>query len=213
MEGLLGRSFIWEETVKLKIAMHLPVPSIDDLVDEEEQDTWFRYVERDYLEAKKYADIVLLCPHCGGQFNEKPGHYTQRLVEKCVQLGIDGVFAAHSHTSQRAVLKDGIPCFYSMGNVSMSSDTFYSVPECLPEYGLAAHLYVEGQKIRKVTFSVFKMVEENGMPMRIMPVDILYRELSGEKQDQLAADVAAVCGRVLGKTLEPSLPCREYDLV
>lgn len=213
VEGLLGRSFIWEETVKLKIAMHLPVPSIDDLVDEEQQDEWFRQVERDYLEARKQADIVLFCPHSGGQFNENPGRYTQRLMEKSVQLGMDGVFAAHSHTSQRAVMKGAVPCFYSMGNVSMSSDTFYSVPECLPEYGLAAHLYVEDNKIQKVTFSVFKMVEEKGQSMRIVPVDALYRTLSGKERERLAADVAAVCSRVLGRPVEPGMPCREYDLV
>jgi len=42
------------------------------------------------------------------------------------------VLAAHSHTTQRAEYLEGKPCFYSLGNVSMSPGTFYSVSSSLP---------------------------------------------------------------------------------
>lgn len=213
IEQLLGRKMIWEETIKLKIAMHLPVPVIDDLVNEEEQDLYFKRVEADYTEARKNADIVLFYPHVGGQFNELPGKYTQRLVQKSTELGFDAVFAAHSHTSQRAELFSGMPCFYSMGNVTMSPGTFYSVSECLPEYGLAAHLYIDGKKIQKVTFSIFKMVEENGEPLRVVPVDALCREWDGEKRDKLIAETASVYERVTGRILQDRVLQKEYDLM
>jgi len=213
LEELAGRKLIWEETVKLKIAMHLPVPTIDNLTDEAEQDEWFKQVEADYQQARERADVVLFYPHSGGQFNEEPGPYTRRLVEKSAEIGFDAVFAAHSHTSQRAEYLQGKPCFYSMGNVTMSPGTFYSVAECLPEYGLAAHLYVEDKKVQKVTFSIFKMVEENGEAMRVVPVDDLYRELEGEKREKLMADVASVYERVTGTPHQSPAPCREYDLV
>lgn len=212
IEELLGRKMIWEETIKLKIAMHLPVPTIDDLIDEEEQDTYFKRVEADYYEARKNADIVLFYPHVGGQFNENPGKYTQRLMKKCAALGFDAVFAAHSHTSQRAELLSGMVSFYSMGNVSMSPGTFYSVSECLPEYGLAAHLYVSDKSISKVTFSIFKMVEENGEPLRVVPVHDLMDTLDGDAKEKLLADVAAVYNRVTGKTLPDTKLCAEYEL-
>ena len=212
MERLLGRKLLWEETVQLKIAMHLPVPIVDDIVDTELQDAWFAHVERDYEEARKQADLVLFCPHTGGQFNEEPGLFTRRLVSKAADLGFDGVLAAHSHTTQLAEFIKDKPCFYSVGNVSMSSDTFYSVPECLPHYGLAVHLYLEARKLCKVTFSVIKMVEEGGAPMRIVPVDELYSRLSGEAQQKLAQEVAAVCTRVKGKPVSADAPCREYAL-
>lgn len=212
MEELLGRKLIWEETIKLKLAMHMPVPIIDNVIAEEIQDACFENVQRDYLEARKHADLVLFCPHSGGQFNEEPGAYTMRLVKKCADLGFDGVFAAHSHTTQRADMINGIPCFYSIGNVSMSADTFYSVPECLPTYGLAVHLYIEDRKIRDLTFSIIKMVEDPGVPMRIVPVDVLYRELSGDARKVLVEEVSRVYTRVTGREIPSDIPCREYKL-
>ena len=212
IESLLGRKMIWEETIKLKIAMHYPVPVIDNLVPEEELEAYFKLIAADYAEARKNADIVLFYPHAGGQFNEEPGLYTQLLVKKSAQLGFDGIFAAHSHTSQRAEILDGKPCFYSMGNVTMSPGTFYSVSECLPEYGLAAHLYVDDKKIQKVTFSIFKMVEEGDEPLHVVPVDQLYETWTGEKRRTLWEQVASVYHRVTGKELAQGPLRREYDL-
>lgn len=212
IEELLGRKMIWEETIKLKISMHLPVPVIDNFINEEEQDEYFKGVEADYHEARKNADVVLFYPHVGGQFNELPGEYTQRLMQKCATLGFDAVFAAHSHTSQKAEFLSGMPCFYSMGNVSMSPGTFYSVSECLPEYGLAAHLYIADKAINKVSFSIFKMVEENGETLRVVPVHELIETLEGEKRDKLLVDVASVYERVTGKVLSDDSLKKEYDL-
>jgi len=212
IEELAGRKLIWEETIKLKIAMHIPVPVIDNFVDEVEMDEWFKKIEADYNEARVNADIVLFYPHAGGQFNVEPGLYTKRLVRKSAELGFDAVFAAHSHTTHRAEYVEGKPCFYSMGNVSMSPGTFYSVSECLPEYGVAAHLYVENKRISKVTISLFKMVEENGEPMRIVPVDDLYNALACEKREKLVADVSSVFQRITGRALPEGSLQKEYDL-
>ena len=212
IEEFAGRKMLWEETVKVKLAMGLPVPIIDNCMDENEQDTYFMNVIADYNEARKNADIVLFYPHVGGQFNELPGKYTQRLMKKCAALGFDAVFAAHSHTSQKAEYLSGMPCFYSMGNVSMSPGTFYSVSECLPEYGLAAHMYIDYKSISKVTFSIFKMVEENDEPLRVVPVHELVNTLEGEKRDKLIADVTAVYARVTGSALPQGALRAEYDL-
>ena len=213
IEEIAGRKLIWEERIKLKIAMHIPVPTIDEFVYEEEQDEWLEKIRADYDEARSKADIVLFYPHAGGQFNVVPGRYTARLLEKTAAMGFDAVFAAHSHTSHKAEYLSGKPCFYSMGNVSMSPGTFYSVSSCLPEYGLAAHLYVEDKKVSKVTFSIFKMVEENGEPMRIVPVDDLYESLSGDAAEKLLADVSAVYSRVTCCEHGWNKPCKEYDLM
>ena len=94
----------------------------------------------------------------------------------------------------------------------MSPGTFYSVLECLPEYGLAAHFYVADKQIRKVTFSVFKMVQEEGVPMRVIPVDTLYRMLDAEKQAALFADLSVVHLRVTGRPIPGTVPAKEYEL-
>lgn len=211
VEGLLGRKLLWEESTKLKRVMGMPKASLDAFVPWEDLHRCFKNVESDYREARKKADIVIFYPHCGGQFNTEPGAYTKALVDLSVKLGFDGVFAGHSHTSQLAELVDGKPVFYSMGNVSMSPGTFYCVSECLPEYGLAAHLYVEEKKIQKVTFSVFKMVQEEAAAMRVIPVHDLFNLLSCEEQEKLQDEVSRVVSRVKGSAGNYTLKA-EYDL-
>lgn len=212
VEGLLGRKLAWEESTRLKRAMQMPRESVDAFVPEEDLEKCFQRIESDYREARKQADIVLFYPHSGGQFNIEPGAYTKHLVKKAVDVGFDGVFASHAHTTQRAEFIKGKPCFYSLGNVSMSPGTFYSVPECLPEYGLAVHLYTKDKKIAKVTFSVFKMVLREGNAMQIIPADTLYTQLDRDEQRVLAAEVAQIVTRVTGRPAEPTPPAQEYPL-
>ena len=212
VEGLMGRKLVWEESTKLKRVMDMPRCSIDDIIPMEAFERCWAWVAEDYAEARKNADVVLFYPHSGGQFNVEPGKYTQYMVKRAVELGFDGVFAGHAHTTQRAEFLDGKPCFYSLGNVSMSPGTFYSIPECLPEYGLAVHLHTEAQKIQKVTFSIFKMVQEEGVPMKVVPVDDLYATLEGEEKETLQAHVSEVYTRVTGKPHTWENPQKEYDL-
>ena len=212
VEGLMGRKLLWEESTKLKRVMQMPRFSIDESIPYEDLHRCFAWVEEDYRRARENADIVLFYPHSGGQFNEEPGAYTQYMTKLAVELGFDGIFAGHSHTSQRAEFLQGKPCFYSMGNVSMSPGTFYSIPECLPEYGLAAHLYLENKQIQKVTFSIFKMVQEEGVPMKVVPVDDLHAALTGEEKQLLLSHVAEVYQRVTGNVHTWEEPQKEYDL-
>ena len=211
VEGLVGRKLVWEESTKLKRVMGMPKESVDEHIPWDDLNRCFKAVEADYREAREKADIVIFYPHSGGQFNVEPGNYTKALVKMSAELGFDAIFAGHSHTSQLAEYVDGKPSFYSLGNVSMSPGTFYSVPECLPEYGLAAHLYCEDKKIQKVTFSVFKMVQEEGVPMRVIPVHDLYEQLSGDEKEQLADEVAQIVSRVTGRTEEWKVQ-QEYEL-
>lgn len=212
IEELLGHKMMWEDGVKLKIAMHLPVAYADEIVEEEEQDLYLRRIEEDYRRARENADLVFFYPHVGGQFNTQPGAYSLRLVQKTAQMGFDAVFAAHSHTTQKAEYVDGKPCFYSLGNVTMSPGTFYSVSESLPDYGIGVHLYIENKKIEKVTISIFKMVEENGEALRVVPVDLLYQELAGQALDHLRTEVAEVFLRITGKNLPDGAFQKEYEL-
>lgn len=212
VEELMGRKLVWEESTKLKRAMDMPRCSVDDIIPQEAFDRCWSWVEADYAEARKKADVVLFYPHSGGQFNVEPGKYTRYMVKRAVELGFDGVFAGHAHTTQRAEFLEGKPCFYSLGNVSMSPGTFYSIPECLPEYGLAVHLFTEAGKIQKVTFSIFKMIQQAARPMQVVPVDDLYANTKGEQRQMLLFHVAEVYQRVTGNVHTWQSPQKEYDL-
>ena len=208
---LLGRGLLWEETVKLRAAMGISFVATDENVSYTEVDEYVKKIAADYREARKNADIVLFYPHVGGQFNVEPGNYSKYFIHKCAQIGFDGIFAAHSHTTQKAEYINGTPCFYSVGNVTMSPCTFYQVPESLPEYGLAIHLYVDEKEIQKLTISIIKMVEDENTPLHVVPVDMLYAELDEEGKAKLMADVAAVYKRVTGREIPSEIPKKEYD--
>ena len=216
VQELVGRTLLWEETILLRKAMGITIGAIDDLVPPEtltEIEEFAAKIEADYKTAKENgADIVLFYPHVGGQFNTVPGKYSQVFLNRCAEIGFDAILAAHSHTTQKAEYIDGNPCFYSMGNVTMSPCTFYQIPESLAEYGLAAHLYVEDKKIKKTTISIIKMVEDENTPLHVVPVDLLCGELSGEAREKLMRDVSEVFLRVTGRELPAGALEKEYEL-
>ncbi len=212
-EGVLERPLIWEESVRLRTALGITNAYSDDIFDENIAAQCFENVKKDYEEARKNADIVFFYPHSGGQFNPQPGRFSSALMRRAMALGFDAVFCAHSHTTQKAEVFNGKPYFYSMGNVTMSPNTIWSVPESMPEYGLAAHVYIKDKKVEKTTFSIIKMVEDEDHPMRSIPVDVLYGMLEDEESKaKLVADVAAIYNRVAGKTLLTDVIQKEYLL-
>ena len=212
VQELTGRKLIWEESILLKKAMDIPFTMIDENVYLDEIQEYSKKITADYELARKNADIVLFYPHIGGQFNTQTGKYSQAFLDNCAIIGFDAIFAAHSHTTQKAQFVNGIPVFYSMGNVTMSPSTFYQVPESLPEYGLVTHLYIEDKKIQKVTFSIIKMVESETSPLKVIPVDKLYLQLDQEGKENLVKDLSSVYTRVTGREIPSTIPQKEYDL-
>lgn len=213
VEEFAGRTLDWEETLRLKLAMKVPVPYADDVFNPEDSAEFLKKVAEDYREARQHADLVFFFPHTGGQFNTEPGRFSVFLTDWCRNLGFDGIFAAHSHTTQKAEVQNNVPCFYCLGNVTMSPCSIYSVAESLPQYGLAAHLYIENKQITKTTFSIFKIVEDVQTPMTVVPVDQLYATLTDETEKaKLLAEVGAVYERVTGRKAEQNVICKEYDL-
>ena len=212
VESLLGREMSWEEKGQLKLAMGLSTASSDDEFDADVETQHLRELDTLYAEARSKADLVFLLPHTGGQFNEKPGAYSEFLMEHCASLGFDGIFAAHSHTTQKAVYLHGAPCFFCLGNVTMTPCTWYSWAPCLPQFGIAAHLYLIDKKIQKVTFSIFRILDPDGGQLAPVPIDELLPALMDEQEKALLLTQAeAVWQRVSGRT-EGFTVQREYEL-
>lgn len=210
--SLLGRNLTWEEEGQLKIAVGLPTAFADDVYDETAETENLKDLARDYDEARKNADLVFLLPHAGGQFNDIPGAYSEFLLNYCAKLGFDGVFAAHSHNTQKAEFLHGAPCFFCLGNVTMTPCTWYSWAPCLPQFGIAAHLYLTGKKIEKVTFSIFKILDPDGGQLTVAPVDELYAGTSDAWEKALLfAQAETIYRRVSGKDGAFDIQ-REYEL-
>lgn len=187
-------------------------PRADDNIEQVWLDKYVSRLVEDIKKAKQKADIVIPYPHVGGQFNQKPGAMSRKVIDMCIEAGADAVMAGHSHCVQMAEYKDEKPCFYSLGNFSMSPISSLMLDEVLPAYNLCAHLYIEDKKIVKTTFSVLKIVEKRGKLMKSYPVDKLYETLKTEKQRRaLINDVKKILDVVKG-VADDEVIKKEYDL-
>ena len=214
-EEFLGRELDWTEGVLLKNAMGVPNPYADDKFDPELYDAGMGWMEEAVREAGKKADLILVLPHSGGQFNPAPGEGSRYVMKKILNMGADAIFMAHSHTTQRADILNGVPCFYSLGNVTMYPDTIWSTNDSLPDFGLAAHIYVREGVIEKAAFSVFKICVTEDHYLSVVPADELYDALKSPKEKKdLAEKTASVVSRVTGLPApeKPGKPKREYVL-
>lgn len=160
----------------------------------------------------EYADLVIFYPHVGGQFNPCPGAVSEYVFTKGMEAGADAVLASHSHMLQKAVLRHGIPCAYSMGNFNMDPLSSLMIPKYLPHYGIAMHLYVEDKKIIKTTFSILKMTRKKGGQTNTWPIDALYETLDEKGKAALVEDVKKVYKMVNEKEIEGDVIRREYLL-
>ena len=179
-------------------------------------ETYVPYVEKlqsDIRAAKAKADVVIVAPHMGGQFDNYPGLFTQYMASKMLEAGADAIMASHSHAPQQVELKDGVPCAWSLGNFSMCPYSSLMVRENFPDYGLAVHLYVEGGKIVKTTFSILKGVQKKGKQLVSWPVDKLYASLKTQKEkDDLEYDVRKVYTIITKASLQGDAFRKEYEI-
>jgi len=185
----------------------------DDWLDKDVIAPYIDKMQSDIRKAKEKADIVILYPHVGGQFNLKPGYFSQYVIEKGLEAGADAVVASHSHCPQLAKVESGVPIAYSLGNFNMSPLSSLAMHENLSEYGLALHLYIEGKKIVKTTFSAILNYEKRGSQVSGYPVDALYAATTDPKEKaRLEKDIMKLYGTVTGKVLTGEIIRKEYEL-
>ena len=185
----------------------------DDRLNKETMAPYVEKFQADIRMAKEKADLVIFYPHVGGQFNPIPGAISEYVMDKALEAGADAIMASHSHMIQKAVLRDGIPCAYSLGNFNMDPFSSLMIPDCLPHYGLLVHMYVEDKKIVKTTFSIEKAVRKNKKSQICgWPVDALYETLDEAGKKALLADVKKIYTMVTGSEPEGDIIQREYLL-
>ena len=190
--------------IKKALGMTFNTPRKDDAVNPETAAPYLERFRRDIREAKKTADIVLVLPHVGGQFNPEPGAFTELVIQTAKEAGADAIIASHPHIVQKATVVHGVPCFYSIGNFSMSPNSVYLLHENLPEYGLAVHFYIENKTLKKTTFTILKIVEDKKTALSVWPID----RLSQPNEQEIRQIFRAVTNRELnGSLIRP-----EYDL-
>ena len=156
---------------------------------------WIDKIDR----AKKEADIVFVCPHFGGQFNESPGAYGEELIDILNQKGVH-VIGNHPHVVQKVIKSEqGMIGAYSIGGFNQSLSGDYMNHDNLPQYSIAVNFYIDEKKVNKTTFSILKIVEHGNGGLEVYPVDKLNKELNGIEKEKLLQEVKVIYNRVTQK--------------
>lgn len=199
---------------RIKKRLHIPTLPIqvDTLIN---HDMVYEYSERfceDLKKAREKADFLICYPHTGGQFNIEIGDFSKNVFEMALSCGADAILASHSHCVQKAEFRGEVPCAYSLGNFNMVGDTEVTVKKFFPDYGLAMHLYMDGKRLDKVTFSLTKAVMKDNEQIVVWPVDALYETLNKGQKKALSKEVRQVLAVVTGKEYDSDVIQAEYDL-
>lgn len=151
--------------------------------------------------AKAEADIVIVLPHIGGQFNPSPGAWSKWTVEWMSRLSPDLIVAGHPHVPLRTETINDVFTAWSLGNLSFTPGIGYYLPNVLADYGVILHTWwdVERKCLHKVEFNLIKnVVGEDGIS-RIRPIYDLWRESANAvEKDCLAIDNETLVNRLCG---------------
>lgn len=198
--------------IKKKLGMQYYTAYKDDVFDEAVVAPYVESLKKDIAAAQRKSRVVICCLHMGGQFNAEPGKFSEYVAAQALAAGCDAIIASHPHVVQKAIIEEGKPVFFSLGNFSMSPNSVYVLHENHPEYGLIAHLDIEEGKLDSVSFSIIKIMEEDGA-MVVWPVDELFGVLKSEQgKALLEKEVQEIYCRVTGATLKDTIIRREYPL-
>lgn len=199
--------------VKKFLGMTINTAHADDSLNIETAEKYLVRMREDIAKAKEKADIVLFCPHIGGQFNDEPGAFSQYVFKMAAECGCNMIAASHAHVVLRSDIIEDTPCFYSLGNFSMSPNSVYLLKDNLPDYGIAVHVYLEEKAIKKISISILKIIEKKGQSLTVFPLDDYMKSLTDlEERNKVRADAERVFRTVTGKATA-SLPVRrEYDI-
>lgn len=152
--------------------------------------------------ANEIADIVIVIPHIGGQYNPAPGSYTKYIMNWLTLVGgVDLVIAGHPHVPLRCETINDVFCTYSLGNFHSSPGHEHYLTNVFAEYGIVLYTYWnnETKLFEKVSFSIVKnVVGEDGVATTYPLYDWYHSRESRIDKEMLEIENEAVVNRVLG---------------
>lgn len=124
-------------------------------------------------EAKKKADIVIMCLHSGGQFNSKVGVYTKHLFDIIADAGADAIVCNHAHTTLPIYLRGNCLIASALGNFSFAPGEGYWVDGVKADFSALLTLEIGDKKIggHKVDFCKC-MRNQNGLAVTVPVTDL-----------------------------------------
>ena len=153
------------------------------------------------LRARELADIVIVLPHMGGQYNPAPGSYTRHMAEWISRLGPDAIIANHPHVPLGCQVNDRSLTAYSLGNFCFNPSDGCFVPGQYADHGIVLHLDLctRDKRVLSASFQVTRtVVEPDGFAL-VRPVSDYYRDATDLLvKEKIMIDNEAVVNRFRG---------------
>lgn len=139
------------------------------------------------FKAKENADIVFVCLHSGGQYNNKIGEYTKYITSKICETGVvDAIITNHPHCILPHTFIGKTLVTYGLGNFTFTPDE-WTRHNVLCNYNILLHAKINTSKktIENYSFSIVKNKENiNGImkPINIYDLNIRSKKTLREIQ-------------------------------
>lgn len=118
-----------------------------------------KQVEADITAAREVADLVIVFPHWGVEYQNTPTPQQRQQAQQMADAGADLIIGSHPHVIQPLEIlesKDGkdVPCFYSLGNFVANMTSVEKCIECM------AHVTIkrDGKEISIVSVEAVPIV-------------------------------------------------------
>lgn len=206
-----------EQRMKIKARLGILHNSakIDNIAEGDIVEENISKMKQDVKRARGVADIVIMCLHSGGLFNQEIGTYTEYIMRELENAGVDIVIGNHPHVVQKfRIFDSGMKTIYSLGNFSISASSVYILHENHPEISVLFHVYLNQDtcKVEKISGSLLKIVEKKNGMLTVAETTKLYHKLiGGIEKKELFSDCKKVYYQLTG-TSENFEMKKEYTL-
>ncbi len=161
------------------------------------------------------VDYIVMCLHCGGQLNDEPTEYTKKIVNICLDHGVNAVITNHEHKIQKATFSNNQVVTYCLGNFSSDYGLARGEKGKHVEYSALFHLYLDKKDavITKCAVSFLKShMNENGQIVTT-PVSQLLRDCDDDIQrEKIMMDNLWCLNTFFGLSLTDAPIQNEYDV-
>ncbi|MCQ2272827.1 MAG: CapA family protein [Bacteroidales bacterium] len=189
---------------------------LDNIPDEEvERPENSKYVDRCIAKiksAKAVSDILIVCCHVGGQYNNVIGKFTDYITNKIVDAGADFVICNHPHCILKFKKIKSSYVFYSLGNFSYTPNYGYYVTDVYSECSIILSLYPSSNKtIERITYSVaIVRTDGDGISRTYLLYDLIVASNNQQDKERLIYIHNNAIKRFANQT--PKILLREYEL-
>lgn len=189
---------------------HLPV--YERRTADKEQIKWLKETIR---KCKREADLAIACFHVGGQYNREPSDYTKYITKIAIEEGVDIVVDNHEHVIHPIEKLMNVPVFYSLGNFLSSTGILRQPFDRFCNYSISANITLDtsNKKIKKVTFSIFKVIQTEREFLQVIPAHELYKDLNENDKNLLLSDVKSILELIYKCKMDKVIIQKEYPIM